>query len=91
MGNNEFESVAKNAVATYYRSKFGYIVPEKDIFLVWSCKTLQNNKAIVAAKTPDFRLFEVTHNGDGKEIYIDGYVKEDSLTYKDEYFNDNID
>ena len=45
-----------------------------DVFLVWFCKTLQNWKALVGA-TGFHWYFEVTHNGDTGETYIDVYSK----------------
>lgn len=53
-------------------------INRKSIFVVWSCKTLQNNKAILSysqSKSPA-PLYEFTHNGDTKEIYVDTYLKE---------------
>ena len=44
------------------------------MFIVWSCKTLQNWKAIVGGI--DIKeLIEVTYNGDTKEAYVDVYDK----------------
>lgn len=44
-------------------------------FLVWSCKTLQNWKAIFAY--PQKRmLFEATWDGDKNRMYVDVYKKE---------------
>lgn len=45
-----------------------------DIFTVWSCKTLQNRKAIFGC-TRDQQLWEATYNGDKDETYIDRYQK----------------
>lgn len=47
-----------------------------DVYIVWFCKTLQNWKALVSTNIPDGRYFEVTHNGDKNETYLDCYVKE---------------
>lgn len=57
--------------------------PKYDIFLVWSCKTLQNWKAIVGTTMPDGQLFELTHNGDKKETYLDEYTKIDNVVIPD--------
>ena len=46
-----------------------------DVFIVWSCKTLQNNKALLSTKVSDGMYYEITHNGDKKEIYVDAYKK----------------
>lgn len=46
-----------------------------DVFVVWFCKTLQNWKALVSTTVPDGKYYEVTHNGDKNETYLDVYVK----------------
>lgn len=48
---------------------------EQDVYIVWSCKTLQNNKALVSTNLPDGMYYEVTYNGDKQEIYLDAYKK----------------
>ena len=52
------------------------------LFVVWSCKTLQNNKAIMSATTKGAPLVEFTHNGDKSEIYVDTYIKESNECVK---------
>lgn len=51
-------------------------VVRESIFIVWSCKTLQNNKAILSYMEKGAPLYEITHNGDKGEIYVDTYTKE---------------
>ncbi len=43
--------------------------------MVWVCKTLQNNKALLSTTISDGMYYEITHNGDKQEIYIDAYKK----------------
>ena len=50
-------------------------IPEFDVFVVWNCKTLQNNKALLSTTLFDGMYYEVTYNGDKKEIYFDAYKK----------------
>lgn len=50
-------------------------IPAFDVYVVWSCKTLQNNKGLFATSLPDKMYFECTYNGDKKELYFDAYVK----------------
>ena len=50
------------------------IIIEDKMFVVWSCKTLQNWKAIVSGVHVK-ELIEVTYNGDKDEIYVDVYEK----------------
>ena len=50
-------------------------VPEFDIYVVWSCKTLQNCKALISTSLPDGMYYECTFNGDKNEMYLDAYKK----------------
>ena len=50
-------------------------MPEFDVFVVWSCKTLQNNKALLSTSLFDGMYYEITYNGDKKELYFDAYKK----------------
>lgn len=46
-----------------------------DVYVVWSCKILKNNKALLSTTLPDGMYYEVTYNGDAGEIYLDAYKK----------------
>ena len=46
-----------------------------DVYVVWSCKTLQNNKALLSTTLFDGMYYECTYNGDKKEMYVDAYKK----------------
>lgn len=48
---------------------------EFDVFVVWNCKTLQNNKALLSTTLFDGMYYEITYNGDKKQIYFDAYKK----------------
>ena len=50
------------------------ITPE-NVFVVWSCKTLQNYKALVSTTVHDGMYYELTYNGDKEEMYLDAYKK----------------
>ena len=43
--------------------------------MVWSCKTLQNSKALLSTTISDGMYYELTYNGDKKELYLDAYKK----------------
>lgn len=55
---------------------------EFDVYVVWFAKTLQNWKALVSSTISDGRYFEVTHNGDKNETYIDVYEKRSNFVIK---------
>lgn len=53
-----------------------------DVFVVWFSKTLQNWKALVSTNVPDGMYYEITHNGDKNETYVDVYKKWENYTVK---------
>lgn len=83
----DFIQNAKQAVLDYVQHNM-YVVakgikPTMDnIYVVWFCKTLQNWKAMVSTNLPDNMYYEVTYNGDKKEIYLDAYKKFENRTIK---------
>jgi hypothetical protein len=50
-----------------------------DVYTVWTCKTLQNWKALISTTLPDGMYYECTYNGDLNELYIDAYKKFDNV------------
>lgn len=46
-----------------------------DVYIVWSCKTLQNWKALISTTLPDGMYYELTYNGDKRVTYLDAYKK----------------
>ena len=56
---------------------------DKDVYVVWFCKTLQNWKALVSTEVPDNTYYEVTYNGDDEVTYFDMYVKHVNLAVHD--------
>ena len=75
----EFIPLAKQTVLDYVRAHLDVTDDVKvsidDIYVVWFCKTLQNWKALVSTTLPDGMYYEVSYNGDKKEIYLDAYKK----------------
>lgn len=51
-----------------------------DVYLVWTCKTLQNWKALISTTLPDGMYYECTFNGDKNEMYLDAYKKFENQT-----------
>lgn len=77
MKNEEFINKCKEIVRQYAVEHLDKsdIIPEFDVFVVWSCKTLQNSKALLSTSLLDGMYYELTMNGDKKEIYFDAYKK----------------
>ncbi len=53
----------------------GHQIINADVYVVWSCKTLQHFKALLSTTLPDGVYYEVTYNGDKAELYLDVYKK----------------
>lgn len=86
MPTDLFLEHAVNAVVDYFNGnvdatdKNGKITAE-DVFVVWFCKTLQNNKALLSTTVPDGMYYEITYNGDKDDMYIDAYKKWANIVY----------
>lgn len=82
MDNQKFVELAKEAVVDYFNSHKeitdeGRLMAE-DVYVVWLCKTLQNNKVLLSTNVWDGMYYEVTYNGDKNEMYLDAYKKWDN-------------
>lgn len=72
MGNKEFLKLAVKTVKDYFNNRSEkFILTEDDIYVVWYCKTLQNHKALLSTNVSDGMYYELTFNGDKKELYLD--------------------
>ena len=76
MNSSEFIDYCINFIRRYYSNDLQKIIDKEDIYCVWNCKTLQNNKGLFSTTVPDTRYFEITYNGDKEEFYFDSYIKE---------------
>lgn len=82
MDNSKFIQECKHAIAGYmshynedvYKDLSDFSIAS-DIYVVWSCKTLQNNKALLSTTLLDNMYYECTYNGDTHELYLDVYEK----------------
>lgn len=74
MKNEEFLRLCKAKVAEYTNSHMdktdGKQITVQDVYVVWSCKTLQNSKALLSTTVPDGMYYELTYNGDKHELSI---------------------
>lgn len=75
-----FRQKAVTAVIDYFNSqadstdKNGKITAD-EVFVVWMCRILQNNKALLSTSVVDGMYYEFTWNGDKNEGYLDAYKK----------------
>lgn len=46
-----------------------------EVYVVWFCFILGGWKALISTSLPDGMYYEVTHNKDKHETYIDAYKK----------------
>ncbi|MFS7411482.1 DUF6275 family protein [Carnobacterium maltaromaticum] len=86
MDNQKFSEKCKEIVVNYaneHLDKSDQVkITEADVFIVWSCKTLQNNKALLSTILFDGMYYELTLNGDKQEIYFDAYKKWENQAFK---------
>ena len=77
MSNEEFIEKCKELVLDYTIEHLDKSdsIPGFDVYVVWSCKILQNSKALLSTSLLDGMYYELTMNGDKKEIYFDAYKK----------------
>ena len=79
MNEQEFTRMCKEKVAEYANEHLdktdGVQITVDDVFIVWMCKTLQNAKALLSTTLSDGMYYELTWNGDKRELYFDAYKK----------------
>ncbi|WP_338985773.1 DUF6275 family protein [Fusobacterium animalis] len=76
---NKFQEFCKEKVVEYFNARVEKTdntkITKDDVFIVWYCKTLQNAKALLSTTVSDGMYYELTYNGDKKELYLDAYKK----------------
>lgn len=86
MENGEFLKLCKKIVKEYTNEHLdksdNVQISEDSVFIVWSCKALQNNKALLSTNLFDGMYYELTYNGDKKEVYLDAYKKFENRAIK---------
>lgn len=84
MSNDSFIALCKEIVIDYMNKHVDKTdnvnFTEDDVYIVWLCKILQNNKALVSTTVPDGIYYEITRNGDTGETYVDVYKKWENFT-----------
>lgn len=85
--NDAMQKRAKELVVNYFNDHVDKTdkktITEDDVFVVWFCKTLQNWKALVSTTISDGMYYEITHNGDKNETYLDAYKKWENVCIPD--------
>lgn len=86
MDNNEFLLRCDRLVSNYVMEHLDKSddIPEYDIYPVWLCKTLKNNKALFSTSLPDGMYYEITYNGETKETYFDAYKKFENRVFHED-------
>ena len=86
MNEKEFINLCKEKVVSYVNDHLdkadGKQITDEDVFTVWQCKTLQNNKALLSTTLFDGMYYELTYNGDKKQLYFDAYKKWENICYE---------
>ena len=81
------QETARKIITDYFNSHVDVTDKKKitmdDVFVVWFSKTLQNWKALVSTTVSDGMYYEITHNGDKGETYVDVYKKWENYCVKD--------
>lgn len=88
MSNDAMLNRAKQIVVDYFNSHVEITDKKKitkdNVFVVWFCKTLQNWKALVSTTVSDGMYYEVTHNGNKGETYLDAYKKWENVCIREQ-------
>lgn len=86
VGMRHFQNVCqKKLVEWYNKNRPETQIDLGDVFIVWSCKTLQNYKRLASTTVSGDGVYvEYTYNGDKKELYEDFYVKESNRCITEE-------
>lgn len=86
MGSDEFLKICKAKVVEYTNQHMDKTdqkqITANDVYVVWSCKTLQNHKALLSTTVPDGMYYELTYNGDKTELYLDAYKKFQNICFE---------
>lgn len=79
MGSQEFLDFCKQQIVYYFNDHCEKTdnanITIDDVYVVWYCKTLQNYKALLSTNVSDGMYYEITYNGDKKQLYMDAYKK----------------
>lgn len=85
-GMDHFQSVCKKKLVEWYQKhRQATPIDLSNVFIVWSCKTLQNYKCLASTTVSGDGIYaEYTYNGDKQELYEDVYKKLANTCYTEE-------
>ena len=85
-GMAHFQSVAKKKLVEWYNAQEGKEqIDLSNVFIVWSCKILQNYKCLASTTVSGDGIYaEYTYNGDKQELYEDIYSKVKNTCHAEE-------
>ena len=93
MTDKKFIKLIKETIVDYFNNNVdvtdGKKITTDDVYIVWSCKTLQNFKALASTTVSDGMYYEITHNGDKNETYFDVYKKWENFVVRVGKYEDN--
>lgn len=86
MTDREFTGLCLQLVSDYINQHMDKTdcesITTDNVYMAWSCKTLQNWKALLSTTVPDGMYYEVTYNGDRDEVYLDAYKKFENKCFR---------
>lgn len=89
-GMDHFQSVCKRKLVERYNQNeemknSPVYIDLSNVFVVWSCKTLQNYKALLSTTVSGDGVYvEYTYDGDKQRMYEDFYVKQSNTCITEE-------
>lgn len=85
-GMAHFQSICKRKLVNWYNNQVGATkIGLDNVFIVWSCKTLQNYKCLASTTVSGDGIYaEYTYNGDKQELYEDIYDKVQNTCHTEE-------
>lgn len=84
-GMAHFESVCKKKLVDWYNANQKEKIDLSNVYVVWSCKTLQNYKLLASTTVSGDGIYvEYTYSGDKQELYEDVYKKVQNTCHREE-------
>lgn len=86
MEDKKFMEKCTDMVLEYYNSNVeitdNYQINEENVYIVWMCSILGNNKALLSTTVSDGMYYEITFDNNRNTFYFDAYKKWDHKNYE---------